>query len=60
MNNGINPHITLVHAERDAKGVGTFIPINTIELDILLETQVSVTVNNNTNVIIYIDELIII
>ena len=44
------PHITLVHKERDAKGAGTFIPTNTIELNIPIQTKVALIVKDQTEI----------
>lgn len=44
------PHITLVHPNRDAKGAGTFIPIDSIKLDEVIETKLVIIVKNDNNI----------
>jgi hypothetical protein len=55
----IQPHITLVHPGRDAKGAGMFIPTTTINLNFSLQTQIAIIVKDQHKIktITSIDDL---
>lgn len=44
------PHITLVHPDRDAVGAGTFISTDEVDLNVVIETKVAVIVKNKNKI----------